>query len=339
MRAVQLVAAGRPLEQVEIEPGDPGRGEVRVRVAAAGICRSDVHYRAGEPQAGPLPLTLGHEVAATVDAVGDGVGRVAPGDRVALHYQVSCGACPYCARGSEQFCRTGAMLGKDRAGGYAEYVTVPARNVFAVPDGVDLRHAAVMMCSSATSLHALRKARLAPGETVAVFGVGGLGQSACQIARAFGAGRVLAVDINPAKLALAARHGAEPVDATAGDPVAAIRAAGGADVALELTGLPEPMRQAVESLAVFGRAVAVGLNQGPVPIHPYRELITREAEIMGAADHLASEIPLLLSLAATGTLDLADVVTDEVPLEAAAINAAMDRLEEFGDAVRTVIVP
>ncbi len=339
MRAVQLMAAGRPLEESEVELGDPGPGEVRVRVAAAGICRSDVHYRAGEPQAGPLPLTLGHEISGVVEAVGPGVGDDFLGGRVAIHYQVSCGTCRYCELESEQFCASGAMLGKDRHGGYAEFVTIPARNAFPVPERVDLEHASVMMCSSATSFHALRKARLAAGETLAVFGVGGLGQSACQLARTFAAGRVLAVDINPAKLELAAAHGAEPIDARTMDPVAAIRAAGGADVALELTGLPGPMRQAVESLAVFGRAVAVGLNQGPVPIHPYRELITREAEIMGAADHLATEIPLLLSLAAAGKLDLSAVVTHRVPLDAAAINASMDRLEEFGDAVRTVIVP
>ncbi len=339
MRAVQLVAAGRPLEEHDVGLADPGPGELRVRVGAAGICRSDVHYRAGEPQAGPLPLTLGHEIAGVVDAAGPGASQEVVGTRVAIHYQVSCGECAYCERGSEQFCVSGAMLGKDRDGGYAEYVTVPARNAFPLPDDVDIEHAAVMMCSSATSLHALRKARLVRGETVAVFGVGGLGQSAVQLARAFEAGKVLAVDINPAKLELAARFGAEPVDARATDPVEAIRAAGGADVALELTGLPEPMRQAIESLAVFGRAVAVGLNQGPVPLFPYRELITREAEIMGAADHLASEIPLLLAFAASGRLDLSDVVTHRVPLEAGPINQAMDRLEEFGDSVRTVIVP
>ncbi len=339
MRAVRLVTPGKPLESAEVEIAAPGRGEVLVRVQAAGICRSDVHYRGGEPQAGPLPLTLGHEIAGVVDQVGDMVFRVAPGETVALHYQLSCGECEYCARGSEQFCRAGAMLGKDRDGGYAEFVTVPARNVFLVPDAVPVAHAAVMMCSSATSLHALLKARLAPGETVAVFGVGGLGQSAVQLAGAMGAGQVFAVDINPAKLELAGHFGAIPVDARSAEPVGVIRAAGGADVALELIGLPETLRQALESLAVFGRAVAVGLNQGPVPVYPYRELITREASLLGAADHLASEIPLLLNLAASGKLDLDRVVTHHVPLDAIEINQAMDHLEAYGDSVRTVIVP
>ncbi len=339
MRAVRLVAPGRPLELHEVPVPAAGPRDVVVDVAAAGICRSDVHYRSGDPPAEPLPLTLGHEVAGVVSAIGAEVQAVALGDRVCLHYQVSCGDCRYCVSGSEQFCVAGAMLGKSRDGGYAEQIVIPARNVFPVPDGVSLEHAAVMMCSSATSLHALRKASLRPGETVAVFGVGGLGSSAVQIAVALGAGDVYAVDINPTKLELAAGFGAIPVDARTQDPVAAIRAAGGADVALELIGLPATLRQAVECLAVFGRAVAVGLNTGAVPVYPYAELIVREAVLMGAADHLAQELPLLLDLARRGALDLSLVVTERVPLEAGPVNAAMDRLEEYGDSVRTVIVP
>ncbi len=339
MRAIRLVASGRPLELHDVPDPVPGEREIVVDVAAAGICRSDVHYRAGDPVAEPLPLTLGHEVAGTVAAAGPGVSRVEVGDRVCVHYQISCGDCQYCAAGSEQFCRAGRMLGKSRPGGYAEKLLIPARNAIPVPDGVSLEHAAVMMCSSATSFHALRKAGLAAGERVAVFGIGGLGSSAVQLARAMGAAQVFAVDINPAKLAMAERFGATPVDAAARDPVAAIRAAGGADVALELIGIPATLRQAVECLAVFGRAVAVGLNTGAVPVYPYAELITREAVLMGAADHLAQELPVLLDMARRGALDLTDVVTDRVPLDAAAVNAAMDRLEEFGDSVRTVIVP
>ncbi len=310
-----------------------------MRIAAAGICRSDVHYRAGNPSAGPLPLTLGHEVAGVVSAVGDGVpdGRV--GERVCLHYQVSCGDCEYCVRGSEQFCSTGAMLGKSTHGGYAESVAVPARNAFRLPDEISFEHGAVMMCSSATSYHALRKGRLRPGETVAVFGVGGLGMSAVQLARAFGAGTVYAIDINPVKLELAASFGAVPIDASTGDPVAALRQSGGVDVALELIGLRVTMRQAIESLRPFGRAVVVGLGGDPVEFRPYREMIAREAEIIGSADHLAQELPELVDMARRGALDLSSVVTDRIPLEADAVNEAMDRLEGFGDAVRAVIVP
>ena len=335
MRAVQLVVPGQPLEGRDLPESAPRHGEVAVRVEAAGICRSDVHYRAGYPSAGPRPIALGHEVAGVIEAVGDGVAPDRVGERVCLHYQVSCGDCRHCVRGSEQFCPTGTMLGKSRPGGYAEYVVLPARNAYRLPEEISFEHGAVMMCSSATSLHALRKGRMAPGESVAVFGVGGLGMSAVQIARAWGASVVYAVDINPAKLELAARFGAVPVDAGSARTVAGLEV----DVALELIGLRATLRQSIESLGPMGRAVVVGLCGEPVEFRPYEEIITREGEIIGSADHLAQELPILLDMAGRGDLALGDVVTDRVSLEAGAVNEAMDRLEEFGDAVRTVIVP
>jgi len=334
-----LVQPGQDLEEQYVPDPHPGPREVVVRVGSAGICRSDVHYRAGFPSAGPLPLTLGHEVAGIVAATGVEVTDLAIGDRVCLHYQVSCGDCRYCVAGNEQFCAAGAMLGKGRDGGYAEQIIVPARNAFRLPDEVSIEHGAVMMCSSATSLHALRKGRLAAGESVAVFGVGGLGMSAIQIAAAFGAATVYAVDIDENRLAAAAGHGAIPVHAGAVDPITKIREVGGVDVALELVGLGATMHQAVSVLRPMGRAVIVGLSEMPLSVAPYEDVILKEAEVIGSADHLAREIPLLLDLAASGKLDLDGVVTDRIPLEPDAVNRAMDRLEEFGAGVRTVIVP
>jgi propanol-preferring alcohol dehydrogenase len=255
---------------------------------------------------------------------------------------VTCGDCLYCSLGSEQFCTSGQMLGKNRDGGYAEYISVPVRNAFLLPDEVPFQHAAIMMCSSSTSFHALRKSRLKAGETVAVFGVGGLGMSAVQLARVFGALDVYAVDINSDRLEMAEKFGAIPVSAAENDPVAEIKrltGGQGVNVALELIGLPSIIRQCVESLAVFGRAVMVGVTDKTTEIQTYRELIGREAEIIGSADHLAHELPTLIELARRGALDLSQVVTDTVPLDADVINAAMDRVESFGSGVRTVIMP
>jgi threonine dehydrogenase-like Zn-dependent dehydrogenase len=198
------------------------------------------------------------------------------------------------------------------------------------------------MCSSATSFHALRKGRLRSGETVAVYGVGGLGMSAVQLAWAFGALDVYAVDISGERLKMAEHLGANPINATESDPVAEIKrmtGGRGVDVALELIGLPLTTRQAVESLAVFGRAVMVGLTDKTVAVDPYRELIGREAELVGSADHLAHELPILIELARRGTLDLSDVVTDVISLDAGAVNETMDRLERFGGGVRAVVTP
>jgi propanol-preferring alcohol dehydrogenase len=234
------------------------------------------------------------------------------------------------------------MLGKHCDGGYAEYIAVPARNAVRLPDEVSFEHGAVLMCSSSTSFHALRKAGLQPGETVAIFGAGGLGMSAIQLARAFGALKVYAVDINDAKLQTAEAYGAIPVNAVSGDPVAEIfhlTGGRGVDVALEVIGLRQTMEQAVRSLAVLGRAVMVGIADEPFAINSYRQLLAKEAQVMGSADHLLWELPLLLEFVCQGRLDLSRVVTSSLPLDADAINAAMDTLHRFGSEVRTVIAP
>jgi 2-desacetyl-2-hydroxyethyl bacteriochlorophyllide A dehydrogenase len=340
MRALQIQAVGEPLVEVTVPDPAPGNRDVLVRVERAGICRSDVHYRAGTRTVPGLPLVPGHEIAGTVVAAGPATERDLVGRPVCVHYLVTCGVCDRCLRGAEPFCRTGEMIGLDRHGGYAELVVVPERNAHQIPDGVPMEVAAIMMCSTSTSFHALRRAGLAAGESVAVFGAGGLGMSAIQLARLMGASAVYAVDINPVKLGLAERLGAVPVDG-ADNPVAAItaRTGDGVDVALELVGDPEVMRLAVGALAPFGRAIAVGITHREFGLDPFRDLVRRETEIRGASDHLSGEITELLGLTATGDLDLSAMVTNTIPLEAGSVNDALDRLERFGDDVRTVIAP
>jgi 2-desacetyl-2-hydroxyethyl bacteriochlorophyllide A dehydrogenase len=342
MKAIRLVKPGHPLEMQDIPVPTPGPSDVLVRVKAAGICHSDVHYRAGKSVVKPLPMTLGHEVAGVIEAVGVAVSSFTVGDRVCLHYLATCGACEYCHAGNEQFCTSGAMIGKYRDGGYAEFILMPARSVIRLPDEVTFEHGAIMMCSSATSLHALNKARLRAGETVAIFGAGGLGLSAIQLAKVMGAGQVLAVDIQPAKLELARQFGAVPVNAADADPVQQInRLTGGrgVNVALELIGLPQTMRQAVQCLAIKGRAALVGITEKSFEVAPYHEILNKEAEIIGVSDHLAQELPLLMNYAREGKLDLRPIVSRTVPLDAGAINETLDALEVFGGEGRVVIVP
>jgi D-arabinose 1-dehydrogenase-like Zn-dependent alcohol dehydrogenase len=212
-----------------------------------------------------------------------------------------------------------------------------------VPLGdVPFEQGAILMCSSSTSFHALRKARLQAGETAAVFGAGGLGMSAIQLARAMGAVQVYAVDIHDDKLGLAERYGAIAVNAARTDPVAEIRRlteGRGVDVAVEVIGLKVTMEQAVRSLAVLGRAVLVGIAEGPFEIDSYRDLLCREAKVIGSSDHLLWELPILVEFVRQGRLDLANVAARVVPLDAAAINEAMEALAQFGGQVRTVIMP
>lgn len=342
MKAVRLVKIGQPLELHEIPIPDIGTLDVLVRIKAAGVCHSDAHYRAGVSPVRPLPMTLGHEVAGVVEDVGHGVQGLKAGDRVCVHYMVTCGNCEYCNRGSEQFCTRGAMIGKYRPGGYAEYLSIPARSVFKLPDAIPFEQAAIMMCSSSTSYHALIKARLRAGETVAVFGLGGLGMSAVQLAYAMGAMKVYGVDLNPEKLALAESFGAVPVDAGKVDAVETIqRQTGGkgVDVALELIGIPVTMRQAIACVGVFGRVAMVGLNEKKIEIDPYAELLGREAEIIGVSDHLASEIPRLIDYVRSGKLILSQVIAETISLEAEAINAVLDQLDAYTNRGRVVITP
>ncbi|MDD2353602.1 MAG: zinc-binding dehydrogenase [Atribacterota bacterium] len=342
MKAVRLIKIGQPLELQEVPLPRVGERDVLIRVKAAGICHSDVHYRAGISPVGTLPQTLGHEIAGIVEETGSQVHFPKIGDRVCIHYQLSCGDCNFCVSGNEQFCKHGMMIGKHRDGGYAEYIAIPARNTVLLPEEVSFEEGAVLMCSSATSYHALRKARLKAGETVAVFGAGGLGISAIQLARIMGALDVYSIDINKDKLKLSEKFGAIPINAVDEDPVTNIfkyTNNRGVDVALEVIGLPQTMMQAVKSMGVLGRTALVGITDKPFEIFSYQELLGKEAEVIGCSDHLLSELPLLVEFVRRKKLDLSHVITKKISLDASSINEVMDNMEAFGGEVRAVICP
>lgn len=343
MKAVRLVAPNEPLELQEIPIPEIGNKDVLIKIKAAGICHSDVHYRAGISAPGFLPITMGHEVAGQVEKIGKSVTNVKVGDRVCLHYLVTCGECQYCVSGNEQFCRSAKMLGHHIDGGYAEYIAVPAKNAIQLPDVISYEQGATLMCASATSFHALMKGRIKPGDKVAVFGVGGLGLSAVQLAKAFGATSVFAIDIHQEKLDLAKKYGAIPIHAKTVNPVEKIKELTNnlcADVVLELVGLPLTQRQAIEVAGIMARVVFVGLSKQKIEINSYRDLLGNEVELIGSNDHHLSELPLLLDFAKNKSLDTSAVVTNSIPLDAQQINHVLDELEKFsGNTIRTVIVP
>lgn len=341
MKAIRLLRTGANLSEDDAPEPFSGTGEVLIEIRAAGICHTDAHYRK-DPGRAKLPLTLGHEIAGVVVERGVGVDSPSVGDRVAIDYLVGCRICADCRGGGERFCADVAMFGKDRDGGYAQRVVVPAGNAISIPDEVSFDHAAVMMCSTATALHALRLAGLAPGDSVLVNGFGGLGVSAVQLARALGAGTVIAADVVPAKLAAAQALGAAAVDASEPNFVEAIAAATagrGADIALDFAGSQESRTAALRALAPGGRLVLVALNARPFPFDPYRDVLARERRIIGCSDHLRSDLNELMDLARTGRIDFSSAVTRSVPLEAGAINAVLDELESGTPHFRTVIRP
>ncbi|HEU4521576.1 MAG TPA: alcohol dehydrogenase catalytic domain-containing protein [Thermoanaerobaculia bacterium] len=339
MQAIRLFHHRKPLAGVAMPDPQPDAGEVVVEIRAAGICHSDAHYRADFGRA-TLPVTLGHEIAGIVRGTGEGVVNVREGDRVALHYLISCGTCARCRRYGEQFCVQGEMLGKDRDGGYAEKIVVPAANAIPVPDEVSFPEAAVMMCSTATAFHALRLADISHDDSVAILGFGGLGASAVQLAGVFGAREIYAIDIVRAKLDLAETFGAEPIEAARNgfrDALLAATNGGGVDVVVDFTGNTAACGDALRSLAPGGRLMLVALDTGALTFNPYADILGRERRIIGSSDHTRAELVELMELARRGDIDLARVITRTVPLEADAINDVLDDLDRGTAHLRSVI--
>lgn len=339
MKSVRIVEPGQPLRAMDLPAPRPGADEIVVDVHRAGICHTDAHYRAGTGKTN-LPVTPGHEIAGVVSAVGSNVTSVREGQRVAMHYLFYCGTCERCRLYGEQFCSEGGMIGKERDGGYAQQVVVPAQNAVPIPDEVSSDVAAIMMCSTATAYHALRLGNLQKGESVAVLGFGGLGVSAVQLARALGASQVFAVDVVPEKLALAESFGAIPLDARETPVHKAILGATdgrGVNVAVEFTGNEKVAHGGLRSLSPGGRLMIVAINLRSFQFDPFTDLLVRERRIIGCSDHTRQELIELLELARSGKIDLSRAITRTVPLDADAINGALDDLEKGSGHLRTVI--
>ena len=339
MHAIRLTEPTQPLQLIELSDPSPAAGEIVVDIQRAGICHTDAHYRAGTGTTN-LPITLGHEVAGVVSAVGEGVKDLREGQRVALHYLLSCGECPRCKKHGEQFCPTGEMLGKERDGGYAQRIVVPAFNAIPIPDEVSSEVAAIMMCSTATAYHALRLANIQKGDSVAVLGFGGLGVSAVQLARALGASEIYAVDVVPEKLALAEKFGAIPLDARETPVHKAVLGATdgrGVDVAVEFTGNAKVAHGGLRSLSPGGRLMIVAINLRQFEFNPFTDLLVRERRIIGCSDHTRAELVELMELARTGAIDISGAITRRVPLEADAVNGVLDDMERGSGHLRTVI--
>lgn len=261
MRAAVVTAFRAPLELQELPIPDPGPGEVLVRIETTGLCHTDIHAAHGDwPVTPTVPFVPGHEGIGRVERLGEGVTTRAVHDRVAIAWLGSaCGHCRACIGGWETLCEQQENSGYSVDGTFAEYAVVPASFATPVPDAVSSVDAAPLTCAGVTTYKAIKVARVAPAETVAVFGIGGLGHLAVQYARIAGA-FVIAVDIEDEKLAMATSLGADHVvNAATTDPVAAIAALGGCDVAVVLAASAPVFDQAFASLRRGGRLVCVAM--------------------------------------------------------------------------------
>ena len=343
MQAARFNQAGTPLALEDIPRPDPGPGEVLVRVRACGICGSDIHivYEGVTPTAF-APITLGHEPAGEVAELGPEVQGFALGDRVAVCPFIVCGKCRNCTGGRSQICLERKCIGIQAEGALAEYLVMPASNLVPLPDNVPFEQGAIITDAVATPFHALTvTGRLRAGETVAVFGCGGLGVHGIKLARLAGAALVIAVDVRGAALERAQAAGADLIfNAAEVDVVKAIHQAtnGGVDLACELVGGNASISQAVDSLRIGGRAVVAGLGAEPITVSPPVKFVRRETALLGSYGFTVGETAELVGLVATGRLDIADSVSARFPL--AEVNQALDSLhQKTGDPVRIVIEP
>ena len=339
MKAAVFHGGGRPLELADAPTPEPGPGEVRVRVAACGVCHTDLHYLDhGTPTFRPPPLILGHEASGRIAAVGPGVEGWREGDRVLLPAVLTCGSCRFCRLGRENICANMRMFGNHVDGAYAEYVVAPARDVFRLPEAIPLEEGCVIADAFSTPFHAVRnRARVRPGDTVAVFGVGGVGLNVVQIATLAGA-QVIAVDALPERLALARRLGAvETIDVADGPPERRIRAltGGGVDIAFEAVGKGATLEAACGALRRGGRLCVIGFSSES-PAWPASRIMFHEIEIVGSLGCRPVDYPPLIELVAAGRLQLAPLVTGRFPLER--VNDALDACRQ-GVGVRNLVLP
>jgi alcohol dehydrogenase, propanol-preferring len=299
MRAAVVTDFHAPLEIQELPIPEPGPGQVLVRIETSGLCHTDIHAAHGDWPVTPTPpFVPGHEGIGVVERVGDGVTTRSVGDRVAIAWLGdACGQCRYCIGGWETLCESQQNSGYSVDGTFAEYALAPAAFASPVPDRVSSHDAAPLTCAGVTTYKAIKVARVAPAETVAIFGVGGLGHLALQYARIAG-GFVIGVDVEEHKLAMATELGADHVvNARAVDPVEAIQALGGADVAVALAASPASFDQAYRSLRRGGRLVCVALpaDNGALNLPIFDTVISGKSvigSIVGTRNDLADVFAL-----------------------------------------------
>lgn len=362
MRAAVLYAWNEPFKIENVELEEPRHGEVMVRLVASGVCHSDLSIQRGIL---PMitPLILGHEGAGVVEKIGPGVTSVAPGDHVVLCWMYPCGRCRECGRGRPNHCqvamdsmvqrvmydgttrfRVGGQEMPHWVGSFAEYTVLPEQGVVKIRSDAPLDKVCLVGCAVMTGVGAvINTAKVEPGDSVAVYGVGGVGLNVIQGAVLAGAYPIIAVDLVPRKLELAKEFGAtHTVDASQGDPQSGIRHitdGRGVDYAFEVIGNPEVMAKAFTSLARGGKAVIVGAPAlgSELTISAF-SLSMEEKGIIGSlygSPRLAYDMPRLVDLYMAGRLKLDQLITRTFPLDG--INEALAAMET-GEVARSVIV-
>ncbi|MBX5436541.1 MAG: alcohol dehydrogenase catalytic domain-containing protein [Alicyclobacillaceae bacterium] len=363
MRAAVLFQPGEPLRIERIPVPKPREGEVLIRVAACGVCHTDLHVMRGEVKF-PTPAVLGHEITGTVVQLGPGVSSVAVGDRVACSFIMPCGTCDYCAVGRDDMCEKffamnrlhgqlydgttrlhaadGSPIWMYSMGGLAEYAVVPATDVFRLPPELPLDRSAILGCAVFTGYGAVRHAAdVRPGERVAVVAAGGVGLNVIQWAKVFGALDIIALDVADDKLELAKKVGATHAVRADKEPVAEVMnltGGRGVDVAIEALGSAQTFELAINLLRDGGRMVAVGIAPaGQTAALEIQRIVRRGIHVIGSyGARVRSDMPRIVEMAAKGLVDFQQSVTAVYPLDQA--QAAYDDLKSRKITGRAIVV-
>ncbi|TEU05237.1 zinc-binding dehydrogenase [Candidatus Bathyarchaeota archaeon] len=337
MKAAFFYGAGQPLKIEDVPTPEIGPEEALIKIAACGVCHTDLHYLEGVPTFKKPPLILGHEASGIVTKVGEKVTNVKENDRVLIPPVLTCGSCYNCRIGRENLCRNIVMIGNSIDGAYAEYTKIPAKDLIKLPTEIPLEEASIISDAMSTPFHALKnRANLRPGDSVVIYGVGGVGLNAVQIATALGA-FVIAIDKVEEKLQHARKLGAsETINVDVENPVKAVRriTGGGADVAVEAIGIPEVMRMAYNSVRWGGRVVIVGYSHKDLTISAAR-LMFREIEVYGSLGCRIVDFPPLIDMVRRGKLKL--LVSNKMPLDQ--INEALEMLKKGKIKTRAIVIP
>jgi len=314
--------------------------QILVKVAACGVCHTDLHYiEHGVPTFKKPPIVLGHEASGIVEDAGKSVTNVKKGQRVLIPAVLTCGRCPACRQGRENICSNMQMVGNHFDGAYAEYVAVPAKDVLDLPESIPLEEASIIADAISTPYHAVKnRAQVKPGDTVVVFGCGGVGINAVQMASAAG-GFVIAVDVNPRKLEWATEFGAaETINAREVERVSKVvkkLTGGGADIAMEVIGNPRTIEEAFECVRVGGRLCVVGYTHEAISIVAGK-IMFKELEVVGSLGCRPVDYVPLIRMAAQGKIDLKRQVTHRFSLDE--IGKAFEVMKE-GASLRSIVVP
>lgn len=340
MRAARFYEVGKDLKIEEVEVPEVGPSDVLVKIKACGVCHTDIHFvYEGLQTPGKIPQILGHEPAGEIVKLGSNVRGYKVGDRVLIHFYHNCGVCHYCRIGKENLCVNLKHFGFNIDGGYAEFAVVEARHLVKLPLEVPYE-ACILVDAGVTSFHAVtRVAKLNPGETAMIMGVGGIGLMLVQMAKLAGT-EVFAVDINEEKLKLAKSIGADDIINAKGldivNEVMALTDNTGVDVVFETVGFEKTYELSLKCLGRAGRLVIIGYQpENNLPrVHPH-ELISKESSILTSRAGTHEELVKVVKLVRKNRLKL--VVTDKYRLDQ--INEALSKLRKGEILGRAIIMP